>query len=364
MIQSNERLPAEPRPAQRYPEIGHSFGWMREQIARIPRVKLAITPTPLIEAHNLTRHLGGPRIFVKHDEMTGIAFGGNKLRLLEFRLARSLAEGADTVIFGLDLQSNSARCFAGACNRLRLKPILVLVGKRPAVVQGNLLVNYLLGAEIHFAKDAAEQRRMLDELAERVRHKGGRPHILNDNPMFYAASALAYIESTMEILEQLDAEGLKPHSFYMCSGGKGQAGVVLAQRLLKTGFTMRGVTASQAYEVRPRTAEIANETAKVLGLDETFGPDDVVSFSEFVGEGYGIPTPAGVEAVKLFARQEGIILDPIYTGKGAAAMIAHIREGQFKKDDVVVFIHTGGLPAIFTWNELWLDEAKECCHVV
>src|SRR5262245_19629745 len=136
MIQSSEPGPAEP--ARRYPEIGHSFDWMRTQIARIPRVKLAITPTPLIEAHNLTRHLDGPRIFVKHDEMTGIAFGGNKLRLLEFRLARSLAEGADTVIFGLDLQSNSARCFAGACNRLGLKPILVLVGKRPAVVQGNL----------------------------------------------------------------------------------------------------------------------------------------------------------------------------------------------------------------------------------
>lgn len=305
----------------------------------------------------MTRHLGGPRIFIKHEDMTGGPFGGNKLRLLEFRLARALAENADTVIFAVDVQSNSARCVTGACNKLGLKSILVLLGHPPAEVQGNLLVDYLLGAEIHFARDAAEQRNLLDDLALQVREAGGRPHILNDNPLFYAASALAYIEATMEILEQLDTEGLRPNCFYMSSGGKGQAGIVLAQRLLNTRFEMRGVTASPAYDVPVRTAEIANETAKVLGVDATFSPEDVVNFKNYVGDGYGIPSAAGNEAVTLFARQEGIILDPVYTGKCAAAMIAHIREGQFHHDDVVVFIHTGGTPAIFTWNKLWLDQA-------
>jgi 1-aminocyclopropane-1-carboxylate deaminase/D-cysteine desulfhydrase-like pyridoxal-dependent ACC family enzyme len=337
---------------------------MRNLIARIPRVKLAITPTPLVEARTLSRHLKGPRIFIKHDDMTGGAFGGNKLRLLEIRLARALEEKADTIIFGLDVQSNSARCVTGACNRLGLKTILVLLGQKPAEVQGNLLVDYLLGAEIHFTRDAEEQRRMLDDLARRVREGGGRPHILNDNPMFFPASAIAYIESTMEILEQLEAKGVEPTCFYMSSGGKGQAGIVLAQRMLKTRFEMRGVTASDAYDVAPRTAEIANATARVLGLDETFTAEDVVNYGNFVGDGYGIPSAAGNEAVRLFARTEGIIVDPIYTGKCAAAMIAHIREGQFRNDDVVVFIHTGGTPAIFTWSRLWLDSATETNHAV
>jgi D-cysteine desulfhydrase/L-cysteate sulfo-lyase len=210
---------------------GQSIARMRALIAKIPRVKLAITPTPLVEAPNLSRELGGPRIFIKHDDMSGSAFGGNKLRLLEFRLAQTLAERADTVIFGLDMQSNSARCVTAACNKLGLRTILVLLGSKPPEVQGNLLVDYLLGAEIHFARDAAEQRRMLDDLARRVAAAGGRPHIMNDNKMFFPASAIAYIESTMEILEQLDKQGLEPSCLYMSSGGKGQAGIVLAQRV-------------------------------------------------------------------------------------------------------------------------------------
>lgn len=332
-----------------------SIARMRALITKIPRVKLAITPTPLVEAPNLSKALGGPRIFIKHDDMSGSAFGGNKLRLLEFRLAQTLTERADTVIFGLDVQSNSARCVTAACNKLGLRTILVLLGSKPAEVQGNLLVDYLLGAEIHFAKDAAEQRRMLDDLAKRVTAAGGRPHIMNDNVMFYPASAIAYIEATMEILEQLDEQALEPRCLYMSSGGKGQAGIVLAQRELKTRFEMRGVTASGAYDVPVRTAELANQTARVLGVEPTFTVKDIVNYDNFVGDGYGIPSPAGTDAVFLFARTEGVIVDPIYSGKCAAAMIAHIREGQFRKDDVVVFVHTGGSPAIFTWNKLWLD---------
>ncbi len=332
-----------------------SIARMRALIAKIPRMKLAMTPTPLVEAPNLSRALGGPRIFIKHDDMSGSAFGGNKLRLLEFRLARTMEERADTVIFGLDVQSNSARCVTAACNKLGLRTILVLLGEKPAEVQGNLLVDYLLGAEIQFARDATEQRAMLDDLARRVAAAGGRPHIMNDNPMFYPASAIAYIESTMEILEQLGEQHLEPSCLYMSSGGKGQAGIVLAQRELATRFEMRGVTASGAYDVPARTAELANQTARTLGVSPTFAASDVVNYGGFVGEGYGIPSQAGIDAVFLFARTEGVIVDPIYSGKCAAAMIAHIREGQFSKDDVVVFVHTGGTPAIFTWNKLWLD---------
>lgn len=334
------------------------FGWIRERIARVPRVPIALRPTPLQEAPNLTRALGGPKILIKRDDLTGVALGGNKLRNLEFRLAHALAETPDTVIVGLDLQSNSARQTAGACNKLGLKPILVLLGERPAVVQGNLLVDYLLGAEVHFAPDAAAQREVLDALAERVRRAGGRPHILNDNPMFDVASAIAYLETTLEILEESARLGVRPTDIFMSSSGKGQAGIELAARLTDAGFAMRGVTATDEFDVPPRTAKIANETAVLLGLDVTVQPDEIDNDGRFVGPGYGIPTEEAVEATRLFARTEGVILDPIYTGKAAAGMIGQIREGRIGADAVVVFVHTGGTPAIFTWNELWIPRAE------
>lgn len=334
------------------------FSEIRERIRKVPRVSLIVKPTPITEAPNLARALGSKaRVFVKRDDLTSIGLGGNKLRNLEFRLAKSMEDDPDTVIVGLDLQSNSARQTVAACNKLGLRTILVLEGHRPNIVQGNLLMDYLLGAEVHFAPTREEQRRKLDDLAAEVRSKGGRPHILNDNPMFDVASAIAYLETTLEVLEQLAAEGLSPTCFYMSSSGKGQAGIVLAQRLTGLPFAMHGVTATSEFHVPSRTAAIANETVKALGYDFTVGEDEIVNFGGFVGPGYGRPSDAGNEAVKLFARTEGIILDPIYTGKAAAGLIAHLREGRFGADDVVVFVHTGGTPANFTWNDLWLEAA-------
>ena len=336
------------------------FAEIRAHIAKLPRVKLIERPTPLTEAPNLAKVLnhgkpGGPRIFIKRDDLTSLGLGGNKLRNLEFRLARTLADNPDTVIVGLDLQSNSARQTVAACNKLGLRTILVLEGSKPNIVQGNLLMDYLLGAEVHFAANPKEQRMMLDDLADLTRKAGGRPHILNDNPMFDIASAAAYLEATLEVLEQLDQEGLAPSCFYMSSSGKGQAGLVLAQRLTGLGFAVHGVTATSEFHLPSRTAGIANETAKALELDLIVTEEEIVNFGEFVGDGYGIPSEAGIEAVKLFARTEGVILDPIYTGKAAAGMVAHVREGRFGADDVLVFVHTGGTPANFTWSDLWLN---------
>lgn len=347
-------------PAIQPPKTLPDFSDIRAHIARLPRVKLIERPTPITEAPNLAQVLsqgnpGGPRIFIKRDDLTCLGLGGNKLRNLEFRLARTLADHPDTVIVGLDLQSNSARQTVAACNKLGLKTILVLEGRKPNVIQGNLLMDYLLGAEVHFAATREEQRQMLDGLADQIRRTGGRPHILNDNPMFDVASAAAYLEATLEVLEQLDGVAVAPTCFYMSSSGKGQAGIVLAQRLTGLGFRMHGVTATSEVHLPSRTAGIANETARALGLDLVVTEEEIVNFGDFVGEGYGIPSEAGVEAVKLFARTEGVILDPIYTGKAAAGMIAHVREGRFGPDDVLVFVHTGGTPANFTWGDLWLD---------
>ena len=336
------------------------FAAIRAHIAKLPRVKLIERPTPLTEAPNLAWALhpgkpGGPRIFIKRDDLTSLGLGGNKLRNLEFRLARTLADNPDTVIVGLDLQSNSARQTVAACNKLGLRTILVLEGSKPNVIQGNLLMDYLLGAEVHFAANVKEQRQMLDDLAGQIRKKGGRAHILNDNPMFDIASAAAYLEATLEVLEQLNQEGLAPSCFYMSSSGKGQAGLILAQRLTGLGFAVHGVTATSEFHLPSRTAGIANATAKALELDLVITEEEIVNFGEFVGDGYGIPSEAGIEAVKLFARTEGVILDPIYTGKAAAGLVAHVREGRFTAEDVLVFVHTGGTPANFTWSDLWLN---------
>lgn len=340
------------------PVVLPDFADIRARIARVPRVKLIHRPTPITEAPNLARTLapgGGPRIFLKRDDLTSIGLGGNKLRNLEFRLARTMQENPDTVIVGLDLQSNSARQTVAACNKLGLRTILVLEGVRPNAPQGNLLMDYLLGAEVHFAPDRQAQRRALDALAAEVRAAGGRPHILNDNPMFDIASAIAYLETTLEVLEQLAEEGVSPDCFYMSSSGKGQAGLVLAQRITGLPFRVHCVTATDEFHVPSRTAVIANETAEVLGLDLRVTEDEIVNFADQVGPGYGRPSEAGTEAVRLFARTEGVILDPIYTGKAAAALVQHVREGRFRPDEVLVFVHTGGVPANFTWADLWLD---------
>ena len=335
-----------------------TFAEVRARIARIPRLDIAIKNTPLIEACNLAKYLGGPRLFVKRDDLTGIALGGNKLRNLEFRLAVTMAEQADLVIVGLDLQSNSARQTVGACNKLGLDTILVLQGERPEQIQGNVLVDYLLGAEIHFARDPHEQRRLMDSLFAACKADGRRPHILNDNPMFEVASALAYLETLIEIHEQLDAIGAKATAFYMSSSGKGAAGFEIARKLFG-GFAVHCVTATSEFNVPARTALIANQTCEALGLDLRLGATDITNHADFVGQQYGVPNLAGNEALQLFARKEGLILDPIYTGKAAAAMVAHIREGRFAEDDLIVFVHTGGCPAIFTWNQLWSETGMQ-----
>ena len=268
-------------------------------------------------------------------------------------MAHAMQDDPDVVVVGLDLQSNSARQTVGVCNKLGLRTILVLVGAPPPVLQGNILVDHLLGAEIHFVSDQDQQQSKMLELMERERSDGHRPHNLNENPMFDIASAIAYIESMMESTEQLSLMDISPDYVYMSSSGKGQAGLVLFQQIFGAALQVHGVTATAEFDVPRRTAEIANRTTDHLGLDVQIDESMVTNFADFVGPGYGIPSKLGNEAVEIVARTEGIILDPVYTGKCAAAMIHHIRSGLLSKDQVVLFIHTGGTPAVFTYPQLW-----------
>lgn len=327
---------------------------LRERIARVPRVHLAATPTPLEELPRLARELGGPRVFVKRDDLTGLAFGGNKVRNLEFRMAEALSAGADTVIMYVDILSNSARQTTAAANRLGLRTVLVLKGRPPAQITGNLLVDYLLGAEIVFADDAAGQRRAVDAAVERLRKEGRHPFVLNDSPMFAVAAALAYTEATLELLDQLAAAGVGPERLhlYISSSGKGQPGPELAVRALGLPTRVHGgsvqVTRGRA---KAAIAEGVNNAARFLNLDITATAEEIDNRDDYVGGGYGIPSEAGTEAVVLAARTDGLILDPVYTGKAFAAIIDDVRRGKLGAEDTAVYIHTGGLPLLFNVAE-------------
>jgi D-cysteine desulfhydrase/L-cysteate sulfo-lyase len=328
---------------------------IRGRAASIPRVSLALLPTPLQEAPRLAKELGFGRLFVKRDDLTGLAFGGNKVRNLEFRMAEAVAQGADVMIAGLEAQSNSARQTTASCNLLGLRTILILHKDREWDWQGNLLVDRLLGADVRFleSSDPAEMDRVLVETAEEQRKLGHRPYVMNHAGAFAVGSALAYTLCTLEIVEQLEALGLEATHLYMTSGNKGHAGLILGRKLL--GKRFRTIAISQRYgEDRvPGALKGAHQAAQALGWNVELSDTDVESYDDYVGEAYGKPTPAALAAMKLSGRTEGLLLDPVYTGKAMAGLIDHARKGLVGPDSVVVFIHTGGLPAIFAFkNEI------------
>lgn len=330
-----------------------SIGEIRARAARIPRVPLALTPTPLQELPRLARELGIGRLFVKRDDLTGLAFGGNKVRNLEFRMAEAVAQGADVLIAGLEAQSNSARQTTAAANILGMKTILVLHKDREWSWQGNLLIDRILGAEVRFLEDddPATMDRVLRETAEEQRQLGRRPYVMNHAGAFALGSALAYTLCTLEIVEQTAALGLEPTHLYMASGNKGHAGLILGRKLLGKGFHAIAISQRYGDDRKPGAVKGALDAAHALGWDVQISEDEVESYDDYVGEAYGVPTPAGLEAIKLAARLEGLLLDPVYTGKAMAGLIDHARKGLLGQDSVVVFIHTGGLPALFAYKD-------------
>ena len=342
-----------PPPAPLVPPV--SEAQLAGAIARLPRVPVvAVKPTPLEECPRFAAALGTTaRIFVKRDDLTGVGFGGNKVRNLEFRLAEALAQGADTLILGVDILSNSARQTAAAANRLGLKYVLVLVGERPPdPPQGNLLLDRLLGAEIHFAPDVPAQQETMRRLAEELRAAGRRPYVMTDSPIFAQAAAAAYVECTLEILGQLRERGLgPPDHLYISSSGKGVAGPLLAVKALGLPTTVVSVpprnTGGEAYAA---AAAVANDTAALLGLGVRVRPEDLQHRDELGDPGYGVTNARALEAIKLLARTEGILTDPVYTGKAVAGLVDDVRKGRIGPSDTAVYVHTGGLPLIFDHN--------------
>jgi D-cysteine desulfhydrase family pyridoxal phosphate-dependent enzyme len=321
-------------------------------LAALPRVPLAHLPTPLEELPRLSEALGGPRIFIKRDDLTGLAVGGNKTRLLEFYLGDALAQKAEVLVTGASVQSNLCRQTAAAAACHGLGCVLLLRGAAGAKIQGNLLLDHLFGAEIRPVEmaDLTGIWDAVNRTAAELTAAGRRAYAITT---FEPLAGAAYVDATLELDTQCDALGIAPTWIVASASGGTQAGLVLGAKVLDSSWRVLGVTSIvwQDEPMSEKIASLATQTAHFLGFDVTVMPADVLNSDRYVGQGYGISTPEGLAAMQLMARTEGILLDPVYTGKALAGLIDHIQRGLITANDTVVFLHTGGIPALFSYAD-------------
>lgn len=313
------------------------------------RINFAGFPTPIQRMSNFSRVLGGPKLFVKRDDMTDLAFGGNKARKLEFVFADAKAKGADVVIAAGVVQSNCACMVASAARRLGMKPVLVLQGKEPEIYDGNLLLDKLLSAEIRFVDDfGSDVLGKLAPIADEFRKKGHNPYVIPvgaTTPL----SVPGYAIAMEELVNQFDELGERL-DYVVCACGTGgtQAGLILGKKLLGVEAKVLSISVfANKEESSKQIAWLVNSAAELLGVDLSVTAEEVTIFDEYIKEGYGMLNEEVTDALKLVAETEGIFLDPVYTGKAMAALIDLIKKDYFKEDDNLVFFHTGGLPALF-----------------
>jgi len=327
---------------------------VQRAIDQLPRLFLNHLPTPLQPCPRLSAYLGGPRIFIKRDDLTGLAFGGNKSRYLEFTLAEAVDQGADAVVLSAVVQSNHCRQFAAAAARLGLKAVVVLrQNESPmgnyAAPNGNYLLDHLFGADIRIA--APDQIRIaIDEEMERLRQAGYRPF----TGFSSVRSRVAYIQCALELARQCDDLGIRPHHLFISSGGNSLAGLVAGFALVDQHPRFLGIPQSKVaspQEASTRLAEAAREAAECIGLTCAPDPDRIALDDEHIGPGFGFLDRTTREALLLLARTEGILVDPTYTGKGFAGLLAHVRRERFDAGDDIVFVHTGGTPLVFAYGE-------------
>jgi D-cysteine desulfhydrase family pyridoxal phosphate-dependent enzyme len=326
----------------------------------IPRLPLATLPTPITDAVRLRDALGGParapRILIKRDDLTGLGLGGNKARKLEFLIADALAQGATTIVTTGAVQSNHARMTAAAASMAGLDCVLVLTTKvDDPPVEGNLLLDYLYGARVRFVPSidpmlaVGQDEAVVAEVVEAERARGRQAYVIAIGGSS-GIGALGYVSGTAELVSQLAAMDLSPSRLYYASGSRGtQAGLTLGARLSGAPYALWGVAVSGGEpEKIERARRVANEAAARLGAETRIDLADLFTDQEHIGEGYGIPTGEALDAIRLLARTEAILLDPCYTSKAMAALIAHVRAGRIPASDTIVFLHTGGMPALFT----------------
>ncbi len=313
----------------------------------LPRVPLAHLPTAIEPLEHISAQLGGPSIWIKRDDATGLAFGGNKTRKLEYLLADAESKGAKTVLTRGAVQSNHCRQTAAAAARRGLGCILILGGKSPEQTTANLLLDRLLGAEIHWA-EGRDPDAVLSQLFEQAQEEGRHPYLVpygGSNPL----GAAAYAAAMGEMIEQkIEFDRI----IFATSSGGTQAGMIVGAELFQFSGIIQGVSVDkQAVELSAHIATLARETAKFLGHRLNIQPTEIVVEDGYLGSGYAVVSDVEKEAINLFARQEGILLDPVYTGRAAGGMIDLIKQGAIPPDEKVLFWHTGGTPALFAYGD-------------
>ena len=323
-----------------------------QRIAKIPQVEIGHFPTPLEECPRLSDALRGPRIYIKREDCSGLAMGGNKVRQLSFTIGDAVSQGADTIVHGAASQSNHCRQAAAACNKLGLNCYLRLAHDHKSIMQGNLLLNNLFGADIEivdipFGPELEDYKL---QLADKLKADGLNPYVVT-SPRSTALAAIAFTWCVAEIHEQQEEMGIDVDYIYTASVGGTQAGLTLGSKILGMKLKPYGIAPIHWEGKYDRMSNAANLAASLMNIDINIRTTDIHNTDDYIGDGYGYLTPECISALKLVARTEGIILDPVYTAKAMACLIQHIKMNRFDKNDTVIFLHTGGTPALFAYND-------------
>jgi L-cysteate sulfo-lyase len=331
-------------------------------LAKFPRVRFSHAPTPLEPLDRLTKHLDGPRLFIKRDDCTGLATGGNKTRKLEFLIADALAKGADTIITQGAVQSNHARQTAAAAVRHGLKCMILLENRTgneaPEYCEsGNVFLDHLIGAPTRIFPAGTPMNDAMQTAAAQCRDHGGKPYIIPGGGS-NAIGALGYVECALELLVQANAQGIRLDRVVHATGSAGtQAGLIAGFEGSRSGVAVLGIgVRAPKVEQEESVRRLAVETTELMGMHDVIDPQRVVANCDYVGKGYGIPTQAMISAVTLLARTEGILLDPVYSGKAMAGLIDLIHKEHFTKDQNIVFLHTGGSVGLFGYRDAFMAQ--------
>jgi L-cysteate sulfo-lyase len=330
-------------------------------LARFPRVRLGHLPTPLEPMKNLSKLLGGPNLYIKRDDCTGLSSGGNKTRKLEFLMADALQKGADTVITQGAIQSNHARQTAAAAAKLGMKCEILLENRTGSnspdyCGSGNVLLDHLHGSPTRNFPGGTDMNAAMEKVADEVRAKGGKPYIIVGGGS-NAIGALGYVNCAVELVGQANDQGLHINHLVHATGSAGtQAGLIAGLEGCRSHVPVLGIGVRAAKQQQEENVfKLACLTADLLDMPASVVRESVVANCDYVGAGYGIPTDGMIEAINLLARTEGILLDPVYSGKGMAGLVDLCRKGHFKKNDNIVFLHTGGSVGLFGYNSIFED---------
>ena len=328
-------------------------------LAKFPRLRFAHLPTPLEPMANLSRLLDGPNIWVKRDDCTGLAGGGNKTRKLEFLMADAEQQGADTIITQGAVQSNHARQTAAIAAKLGYECYLLLENRTGSddpdfLANGNVLLDDIYNARLSDFPAGTDMNQEMLSLSEELRASGKKPYIIPGGGS-NRIGALGYVNAAYELVGQCNDQGLKVDHIVHATGSTGtQAGLVTGLTAIHSGIDLMGISVRAPKEAQEENVYLlACETAELIGSSAALNRSDVEANSDYVGEGYGMPTDGMIEAVEMAARHESILLDPVYSGKGMAGLIDLVRQGFYRREENIVFIHTGGAQALSGYRSLF-----------